>query len=144
MNFLFPSNLNVSVDFASGNIEILGKQNSLFPSGPVIKCLLLYSCNQSLYELNWSFNLTSLCPYPRIFNPCLETETSVFVIRFFFLSLQSKKYNWCQLFCFAFNLLFKIIKEPTTSPPCVFTLSARDFHEVRGLGKLMRGDHVLN
>ena len=37
---LFPSNLNVSLDFVSGNIEILGKQNSLFPSGPVIKCLL--------------------------------------------------------------------------------------------------------
>ena len=38
--FLFPSNLNVSLDldFVSGNIEILGKQNSLFPSGPVIKC----------------------------------------------------------------------------------------------------------
>ena len=35
---LFPSNLNVSLDFISGNIEILGKQNSLFPSGPVIKC----------------------------------------------------------------------------------------------------------
>ena len=37
---LFPSNLNVSLNFVSGNIEILGKQNSLFPSGPVIKCLL--------------------------------------------------------------------------------------------------------
>ena len=24
-----------------GNIEILGKQNELFPSGPVIKCLVL-------------------------------------------------------------------------------------------------------
>ena len=24
-----------------GNIEILGKQNELFPSGPVIKCLML-------------------------------------------------------------------------------------------------------
>ena len=34
---LFPSNLNVSLDFVSGYIEILGKQNSLFPSGPVIK-----------------------------------------------------------------------------------------------------------
>ena len=30
--------LNASLDFVSGNIEILGKQNSLFPSGPVIKC----------------------------------------------------------------------------------------------------------
>ena len=28
---LFPLNLNVSLDFVSGNIEILGKQNSLFP-----------------------------------------------------------------------------------------------------------------
>ena len=37
---LFPSNLNVSLDFVSGNIEILGKQNSLFPSAPVIKYLL--------------------------------------------------------------------------------------------------------
>ena len=26
---LFPSNLNFSLDFISGNIEILGKQNSL-------------------------------------------------------------------------------------------------------------------
>ena len=43
---LNPSNLNVSLDFVSGNIEILGKQNSLFPKGPVIKCLLLavYQC----------------------------------------------------------------------------------------------------
>jgi len=36
-------NLNVSLDFVSGNIEILGKQNSLCPSGPVIKCLMSYS-----------------------------------------------------------------------------------------------------
>ena len=36
----FLSNLNVSLDFVSGNIEILGKQKSLFPSGPVIKCLV--------------------------------------------------------------------------------------------------------
>ena len=28
----------VSLDFVYGNIEILEKQNSLFPSGPVIKC----------------------------------------------------------------------------------------------------------
>ena len=35
-----PWNLNVSVDFVSENIEILGKQNLLFPSGPDIKCLL--------------------------------------------------------------------------------------------------------
>ena len=35
---LFPSNLNVFRDEVQGNIEILGKQNSLFPKGPVIKC----------------------------------------------------------------------------------------------------------
>ena len=34
--FCFPRR-----SFISGNIEILGKQNSLFPSGPVIKCLIL-------------------------------------------------------------------------------------------------------
>ena len=34
---LFPSNLNVSLDFISGNIEILGKRNLLFPWRPVIK-----------------------------------------------------------------------------------------------------------
>jgi len=34
---LFPSNLNLSLVFVSGNIDILGKQNSLFPKGPVIK-----------------------------------------------------------------------------------------------------------
>ena len=34
-------NLNVSLDFVSGNIEILGKQNSLFPKGPVIKWFVI-------------------------------------------------------------------------------------------------------
>jgi len=38
-----------AIDIVSGNIEILGKQNSLFPSGPVIKCLLL---DEILYEDN--------------------------------------------------------------------------------------------
>ena len=44
----FPSNLNVSVDFVSRSIEILGKHNSLFPLGPVVKCLMcdyIYSRN---------------------------------------------------------------------------------------------------
>ena len=45
---MFPSNLNVSLDFVSGNIEILGKQNSLFPSGPDIKCLLCWSMDKFL------------------------------------------------------------------------------------------------
>ena len=33
---LFSSNLNVPLDLVLGNIEIQGKQNSLFPKGPVI------------------------------------------------------------------------------------------------------------
>ena len=38
---LFPDNLNVSWDEVKGNIEILGKQNSLFPKGPVIKWFVI-------------------------------------------------------------------------------------------------------
>ena len=60
--------------FVLGNIEILGKQNSLFPSGPVIKCLLLHDklitqgekretsrktwgflCNSTAGEVVWLF-----------------------------------------------------------------------------------------
>ena len=48
---LFPSNLNVSLDFVSGNIEILAKQNSLFPSGPVIECLM------SAYSDKWDLEI---------------------------------------------------------------------------------------
>ena len=33
---MFPEKLNVSRDEVEGNIEIRGKQNSLFPKGPVI------------------------------------------------------------------------------------------------------------
>ena len=48
---LLPSNLNVSLDFVSGNTEILGKQNSLFPSGPVIKCNYCLTCFYNCYIL---------------------------------------------------------------------------------------------
>ena len=47
---LFPLNLNVSRDEVEGNIEIQGKQNSLFPSGPVTKCLLLTGWNLKLSD----------------------------------------------------------------------------------------------
>ena len=36
---MFPVS-RISMFPETGNIEILGKQNSLFPKGPVIKCLL--------------------------------------------------------------------------------------------------------
>ena len=39
--FCFPSSLNVPLGFASGNVEVSGKQNSLFPLGPVIKCFVI-------------------------------------------------------------------------------------------------------
>ena len=39
--FCFPETLNVSRDEAWGNIEVMGKQNSLFPAGPVIKSFVI-------------------------------------------------------------------------------------------------------
>ena len=38
---LFSENLNVSRDVVEGNIEIWGKQNTLFPKGPVIKWIAI-------------------------------------------------------------------------------------------------------
>ena len=70
---LFPSNLNVSLDFVSGNIEILGKQNSLFPSGPVIKCLL-YSL--LLYIPVWSPTCLATSSHASHFCCCLWSPCS--------------------------------------------------------------------
>ena len=39
--FCFPETLNVSRGEAEGNIEVEGKQNSLFPEGAVIKCFVI-------------------------------------------------------------------------------------------------------
>ena len=39
--FCFPKNLNVPCSKAKGNIKFKGKQNSLFPTGPVIKCFVI-------------------------------------------------------------------------------------------------------
>ena len=36
--FCFPKTLNVEI---IDNIEVEGKQNSLFPAGPVIKCFVI-------------------------------------------------------------------------------------------------------
>jgi len=38
--FCFPETLNVPPGEAEGNIEVEGKQNSLFPEGQVIKCFV--------------------------------------------------------------------------------------------------------
>ena len=40
-DFCLPETLNVPLGFASGNIEAKGKQNSMFPEGPVIKCFVI-------------------------------------------------------------------------------------------------------
>ena len=50
--FCFPSTFNVPLGFASGNIEVSGKQNSLFPLGPVIKCLLMLMFMSAFFTLN--------------------------------------------------------------------------------------------
>ena len=42
-----------------GNIDILGKQNELFPSGPVIKCLLVA---MNVKDINISSTFLCLCP----------------------------------------------------------------------------------
>ena len=39
--FCFHETLNVPRGEAEGNIEVEGKQNSLFPEGPVIKCFVI-------------------------------------------------------------------------------------------------------
>ena len=51
---MFPSNLNVSLDFVSGGIEILGKQNSLSRPGSENESVMnivttcLYEVNQAI------------------------------------------------------------------------------------------------
>jgi len=39
--FCFPKTLNVPLRFASGNIEVEGKQTSLLTMGPVINCFVI-------------------------------------------------------------------------------------------------------
>ena len=41
LSFCFPETLNIPRGEAEGNIEVEGKQNSLFPEGPVIKCFVI-------------------------------------------------------------------------------------------------------
>ena len=44
--FCFPEKLNVPRGEAEGNIEVEGKQNSLFPEGSVIKCFFFAVSNE--------------------------------------------------------------------------------------------------
>ena len=49
--FCFPETLNVPRGEAEENIEVKGKQNSLFSLGPVIKCFVIPS-NSKLEKLS--------------------------------------------------------------------------------------------
>ena len=50
--FCFPETLNVPRGEAEGNIEVSGKQNSLFSLGPVIKCLLFTIAAMLVFKLS--------------------------------------------------------------------------------------------
>ena len=41
IEFCFPGTLNAPQGKAEGDIEVGGKQNSLFPEGPAIKCFVI-------------------------------------------------------------------------------------------------------
>ena len=58
-SFCFPRISVFSPAAPRGNIEILGKQNELFPSGPVIKCLLFG--DQTFYHLATLFGAVWSC-----------------------------------------------------------------------------------
>ena len=78
---LLPSNLNVSLDFVSGNIEILGKQTSLFPSGPVIKCLM--------------FRATANCNVDQWITCVINTSTGINGVRLAHRRRRSNSIPWC-------------------------------------------------
>ena len=78
---LIPSNVNVSLDFVSENIEILWRQNSLFPSGPVIKCFQ----NGNFILLWWS----TRCFWNSFFN-----KEKTFRIKHHPLSVGQCEINW--------------------------------------------------
>ena len=88
--FCFPGTRNVSRAEAVENIEVEGKQNSLFPAGPIIKCFVIppnqekkLRRNRLLYA-GWLTNLprfqgarpdhvrfeTSCCCFPRELEFC--------------------------------------------------------------------------
>ena len=62
--FCFPETLNVPRGEAEGNIEVEGKQNSLFPEGPVIKCFVIPPNTDKNYLLDVGWR-TDLPPFQR-------------------------------------------------------------------------------
>ena len=63
-----------------GNIEILGKQNSLFPSGPVIKCLTLDAyCHVTYMPLYTNITITVADPFDYFFFQFLWISSTHFI-----------------------------------------------------------------
>ena len=74
MRSLFPLDLNVPLGFASG------KQNSLFPSGPVIKCLVVINDYESASDA------VTLIQIPQMISLADFQPLSVAKINIFFIS----------------------------------------------------------
>ena len=58
--FSFPQTLNVYGGEEKRNIEVEGKQNSLFPAGPVIKCFVIPTNSKLEKTTKKSFGLYRL------------------------------------------------------------------------------------
>ena len=107
---LLPSNLNVSRDE-----EILGKQNSLFPSGPVIKCLLKGPVMRATFFFNLSRNIVAfklkpsvarITTFVRFFTACSEGANEV--INFTRVTVY---FTVCHVFFFVFAALPRFATE---------------------------------
>ena len=59
--FCFPETLNVLRGEAEGNIEVEGKENSLFPMGPVIKCFVVPPNSRWNNTLMSAYDLIAKC-----------------------------------------------------------------------------------
>ena len=59
--FRFPETLNVSRGEAEENIEVEGKQNSLFPMGPVNKCFVIPPNSRWNNTLMSAYDFTAKC-----------------------------------------------------------------------------------
>ena len=57
--FCFPKTSNIPRGEAKGNIEVEGKQDSLFPAGPVIECFVILFISKTRKTEKKSFALPS-------------------------------------------------------------------------------------
>ena len=116
---LFPPNLNVSLDFVLGNIEILGKQNSLFPSFLKVVFIHLSVIPRKTMIHNKSFK-------------CLD------LIRFYYGGPEAQNKNKCRsikLYIFRTKILisfkFKIFRSNAENCVPVQNLINSEFKKLR-------------